>query len=119
VEHGSLAFVNQNNANFLSTTSLFWSVLFVITPPALYFFAEYQTGVLELLLVAFFYVSISMEFFLAIWYSERIAFLWLLRYLFESFAVFARSYRLHFYGLLALGGAISYFFKAFKLMTVT
>jgi hypothetical protein len=111
--------VNQNKSKIYSVSSIFWSALLSLIPPVLYFAAEWQSGVVEMLLVAAFFMSIAALFFLAIWYSQKIAVLALLRWIFESFAVFGRGYRLHFYGLLALCGGISYLFKAAKLLAGT
>ena len=86
-----------------------------LVPPSLYFAAEFQSGVVEALLVAAFYFSISMLFFSANFFSGRIALFALLRWMFESFSTFWPSYRLRFYGFLALGGCVSYLIKAIRL----
>jgi hypothetical protein len=108
--------VNKNRSEIYSVSSIFWSAFLSLLPPTLYFAAEWQSGVVEMLLVAAFFTSIAALFFLAIWYSHKIAALALLRWIFESFAVFGRGYRLHFYGLLALCGGIIYLFRAAKLL---
>ncbi len=108
--------MNPNRSNISSISSIVLSALLSLIPPALYIAAEGQSGVVEMLLVAAFFMSIAALFFLAIWYSQKVAVLALLRWIFESFAVFGRGYRLHFYGFLALCGGISYLFKAAKLL---
>lgn len=71
---GSLVLVNQNKSEIYSISSIFWSALLPLIPPTLYFAAEWQSGVVEMLLVAAFFMSIAALFFLRFGIRKKLPF---------------------------------------------